>query len=401
MQVDKFKAPLAIALSAVASFGIIALGHVITDKPLVFLDYRLGKAGLDYVDFYWASAHLVVKGTPYVSPRYVTTPIPALLNIPLALLGLKAASVLLLALIPLSVFAGYLLIAKAWGLAREEEVPLAGFLLVLVSYPFYFLLERENIDGWVFLFLAGGVWASLTNKRAWLSGLLFSLAIVFKIYPALVILPLILYRRKKVLLWLFLWLALWGIVSLPWLTEMLAAVSQRTHLLRLDENGSLAALALVVWGAASELGLHLSSASIARLSTLTAYVLYGVLLFPVLYADFKQGAAAFPDGSEIVAYFPFMVAVPSTVYHYSYIVLLALVPLLTHWQRKRLEQRFARPFFLIAVGVSLSQWQAIALARLTQNPLSHALPALGLLLIMLGIGWYKMLMLLPLSGGAS
>jgi len=45
--------------------------------------------------------------------------------------------------------------------------------------------------------------------------------------------------------------------------------------------------------------------------------------------------------------------------------------------------------FAISIGVGMTQWQAIATYSLTENMLSHAIPGLGLLLIMAGIAFLK------------
>ena len=47
-----------IALLVTISLGVIAIGHVLENKPLVFLDY-MDAYGLDYADFYQASKDMV------------------------------------------------------------------------------------------------------------------------------------------------------------------------------------------------------------------------------------------------------------------------------------------------------------------------------------------------------
>ena len=88
-------------------------------------------------------------------------------------------------------------------------------------------------------------------------------------------------------------------------------------------------------------------------------------------------------------YFPFMLALPLIVYHYSFIICLALIPTMCHlWGVS--EDRLQRMIiFAISIGIGMTQWQAIATYSLTENMLSHAIPGLGLLLIMTGIAFFK------------
>jgi len=49
--------------------------------------------------------------------------------------------------------------------------------------------------------------------------------------------------------------------------------------------------------------------------------------------------------------------------------------------------------WVIAVGLALSQWQAVALYTLTANILAYYIPGPGLLLVMIGISVYKFMQL--------
>jgi hypothetical protein len=48
---------------------------------------------------------------------------------------------------------------------------------------------------------------------------------------------------------------------------------------------------------------------------------------------------------------------------------------------------------LMAVGIALSQWQAIALYVLTGNMLAQYIPGIGLLFVIIGVAIYKLLSL--------
>lgn len=89
-----------IALLIVTSFGVVCLGHVLLDRPLTFVTF-LGP-GIDYLDFFISSQRILDGLSPYdfSTNRYVTTPVPAILNIPFLGLGLAGARNLFYLLIP-------------------------------------------------------------------------------------------------------------------------------------------------------------------------------------------------------------------------------------------------------------------------------------------------------------
>ena len=236
---------LIIAIFIATSFGIISIGHILTNKPLLFSNY-INSYGLDYADFFSASEKIVSGQSPYgiSNNRYVTTPIPAIANIVFLPLGFGNARILFYFLIPFSLAVGYRLIISTLGFTETDKdlVSTAGLVSLLFSYPFYFLLQRENIDGWVFLFLCSGLYWLPKPKKEWISGLSFSLAIVFKIYPVLIILPILLSKKWRLLFWIGLWLVLWGGLSFFWFSDFQTALSTRSQsFFRFDENGSLVA----------------------------------------------------------------------------------------------------------------------------------------------------------------
>jgi hypothetical protein len=92
-------------------------------------------------------------------------------------------------------------------------------------------------------------------------------------------------------------------------------------------------------------------------------------------------------------YVPFMVALPQIVYHYSFIICLILIPTMCQLWKIHKDRSQRITILVISIGIALTQWQAIATYYLTENMLSHAIPGLGLLIIMLGITIFKLLTL--------
>lgn len=385
-----------IAIFIAISFGIISIGHVLSNKPLLFLDYKT--YGLDYIDFFKASERIIGGQSPYgiSTNRYVTTPIPAIANIVFVPLGFDNTRILFYFLIPISLAMGYQLITSMFGFTEIDKnlILTAGLVALLFGYPFYFLLQRENIDGWVFLFLCLGLYWLQRPKKELVSGLFFSLAIVFKVYPILIILPILLNKKWRLLSWIGLWLALWGIITLFWFLDFQTALSMRSQsLFRFDENGSLVATVSLILVLINSLGISFAGLAI-KFSPILTSLIYSILISSVLVVDYKLSKVNRFEVSSYTMYLPFMIALPQLVYHYSLIICLILIPTMCHlW--KISENRLQRIIiFAISIGIAMTQWQAIATYNLTDNMLSHVIPGLGLLIIMVSVAIFKIYSLL-------
>jgi len=88
-----------------------------------------------------------------------------------------------------------------------------------------------------------------------------------------------------------------------------------------------------------------------------------------------------------------MVAMPQLVYHYEFILLIPLLPVLNFMWKEASSKQQKYSISLIAVGVSLSQWQVTAIYLLTENMLAHYIPGFGLLIVLIGICIYKYIQL--------
>jgi hypothetical protein len=119
-------------------------------------------------------------------------------------------------------------------------------------------------------------------------------------------------------------------------------------------------------------------------------VVYALLISITIYADYKIGKNQRDDIASFALYLPFMVALPQTVYHYSFIILLILIPTICHlWQG---TPKNSRILFIMIIGLCLTQWQAVASSFLTDNVFAHAIPGLGLLVLMTTITAFKVKM---------
>ena len=86
-----------------------------------------------------------------------------------------------------------------------------------------------------------------------------------------------------------------------------------------------------------------------------------------------------------------MIALPKVVYHYSFVIFLILIPAICDLWNKTEDKLQKNVLLVISLGIAMTQWQAIATYYLTNNLMSHAIPGIGLLVVMSGIVLYKIL----------
>ncbi len=378
----------------IAAFGLISILHVLFNKPIYFLYYWLNLHGYDFEIFFMAAQNILHGLSPYAVAwnynRYVYPPIPALATILLVPLGFDTARLLLYVLIPVGVAAGFLALSSAFNFAKEihKQVLWTGLACMLFGYPFYFLLHGENIDGWVFLFLCLGFYFSeKAGKYIW-SGLFLSLAIMFKIYPVLILVPLVLYRKWRPLTWTGAWLAIGAGISAFWRSGFRSSLAGRLTDFQLSDNGSLYATMLGFQNLFGALGRE-APAILVQYPTEIAAVIYAVLFLTVVAIDYQLARMGRYDPAAVTMYVPFMLAWPRTVYPYAFLMCLILIPAVTRLWAARTTRAESITIMIISIGIVLSQWQSYAWYNLTGSELCYAIPGLGLLILMGGIAVYK------------
>jgi hypothetical protein len=385
-----------------ASFGLISIVHVIANRPILFVYYWLDLFGYDFRIFFMAAENILHGLSPYAVAwnynRYVYTPIPALATIVLVPLGFDTGRVLLYFLIPAALVVGYLAVSSAFRPSPEarRDVLMAGLACLLFGYPFYFLVHSENIDGWLFLFLCLGLFFSEKERMQPWSGFFLSLAIAFKIYPVLIMVPLFLHRKWRLLSWTGAWLAIWAAISFPWHSGFRTSLAGRLTDFQLESNGSLYATMLGFQNLFGALGLPVPDL-LMKYPTEIAEVIFGALILLVMFADYRLGRQGRYQLASATMYVPFMIAWPKTVYPYAFVVCTILIPTAVHlWGTSR-DRTERLTLCMLAIGIALSQWQSFALANLTQNDLEYAVPGLGLLITMAAVAAHKCVSLRPLT----
>jgi hypothetical protein len=92
------------------------------------------------------------------------------------------------------------LMLRRWVVDGEEQCVLRlnyGFVLVALSYPVLFALDRANLEMLVFVLLAGFFYFLYVRRSPWLAALCLAAAIAFKLYPAAFLLLLLAQRRLR------------------------------------------------------------------------------------------------------------------------------------------------------------------------------------------------------------
>ncbi len=263
---------------------------------------------------------------------------------------------------------------------QDGTFVMVSFIILCFSYPFYFLFDRGNIDGFVLLLMCFGVYC----LRKWnaIAGVAFALAIASKVYPVLLILPLVSWRRWRALVFLGLSLGLLFLLSPQlWQAFFEERLSTRTAWFRLDENASLANTLFYI-------GDLFNQGELLRDHHL--YV-FGTLLFLASCADFTR-TCHFEQRecyASMLMYLPFMVAVPQLAYHYELICVLPIIAVIS-WLWQKSEQGAEKILLgLAAVGIALSQFQAVAAEKLLGAVAPHFLPGFGLFLVMVCVTLHK------------
>jgi hypothetical protein len=343
-----------------------------------------GFFGYDYHGYYTASLLVREGKSPYLLDRYVTPPVAAILNVPLTYIPFDTVALLLGALTFLAVLASLALGRHIFRFPYGENRALFFISILTIlcfSHPFCFLLARGNIDGFILLLMSLGFY-SLVAHRDRLAGVAFGLAVSLKVYPMLVVVPLLAFRRRKPLVWMAIILVcLFLLMPGLWTEFFRERLLARTNQWRIDENGSIANTFYFIGV------LFGHPAFFAGASQLV----YTMLLGTLWYLEFRTRGNDDKDlCARIMMYLPFMVAVPSLSYQYGLVVNLAMIPMISWlWTRAAARRQQVLLLFIVC-GIALSQFQAVAVAKLTGSVAPHFIPGFGLLIVMVAVVAYRL-----------
>lgn len=404
---NEYYPAIIVAIFIVLSFIILVFAHILKGLPIIFLDY-FDHWSHDYRDYIKASTLMLQGSSPYSLEWYITTPLPTIFFIPFLPLGPELGKFVYLFLSSLAVFLSYFYIYKGLNLHSTSGgnlILLSGAFVILFSYPFYFLAERGNLEGFVFLFLIAGLIISEKFEKQWLGGFLITFAVGLKLYPIIILIPILIFKRYRLFFRILFWLAVLTLSLLPFIPTLGENFVFRTAgMFRFSENGS-------ILNSMMALLLLLKSQGLENIITLNniasySYILYSILFFVLslnLFIISKNKNNHFFLKASLM-YFPFMVIIPQNVFHYEYISFIFLIPLVCNlWgQKQNYLTKNSEPkdnkklfstnlfanhliFFIMIIGIGFSQWQSIATFFLTSNPLSFSIPNFGALCFIFGI----------------
>lgn len=141
--------------------------------------------------YLWAQAF--VHGDP---APFVYFPFAFLTAVAATLLPMRIGFLLLIAVFLVVL----VLMLRGWVVECEEHILTKVqyiFVLVVLSYPVIFALDRTNLELLLFVFVAGFFYFLYVRESPWLAALLLAAAIAFKLYPATLLLLLLAERRYK------------------------------------------------------------------------------------------------------------------------------------------------------------------------------------------------------------
>lgn len=129
-----------------------------------------------------------------------------------------------------------------------------------------------------------------------------------------------------------------AILVAPYWDDLAILLSKRSNLFQLFENGSLINTFLFL-GRLISTTFHLGE-TLWAYALSYAVILYAILLSALMLADYKLSREVSPQQQLVntLLYFPFMVALPKSVYHYEFVVLLPLLPVLDYLWKKHCIQ---------------------------------------------------------------
>jgi len=392
---DRYSFPVrALLWSQIAVMGTLWLLQTILGKDL----HAVARVfwGFDYNDFHMAARAWHAGRDPYEVQRFITPPTGAALLLPFAGWAMETVRPYIAAAFTLSLLGALALLNRVFVPEHaRKSVFWAGAGTLFLSYPFLFLFDRLNVDGFVMGLVGVFLWALWREEEspnwllAFIAGAALSLGVGIKLYPALLLLPILLARRWRVLgsFALFMGFQIGGFAHL-WGEFFHQRLGLRAEYFAVDENGSLANT-LRFFGVVMTwiFGPTSSLANIDLWVSGTPYLFAGLLLVKAVVDGrrvFKKRAATGNAGAAelVVWYVPFMLSVPKTVFHYEFVGLWLMIPAIgAAFAQSGRALRFVSG--IAVVGLILSQTHAVAFADLFGTITPHYVPEVGLLLLLL------------------
>lgn len=369
----RFDALRPLRVAALVSLVLFLACHVfqiLSQRDVYFVGKMI--LGNDFLYFHTAARAIHMGANPYLVEGFVTPPTFAWLVYKLGIdtLPFERAAVLVfwanLAALCLSTLFSALLLWEGRPTDRQKAFSFAALLLA-TGFPAYFLVDRGNIDAFVLLpvVLALGLLAKSSKHGSWLEwlgGALLGVAIVFKVYPVLLLWPATLLGRFRFVMGAMLAVA-FAVVLDPahWAYFVFQRGVERSLWMVVDEGAGIFTFFRLLGDLFAFAGGPVVGNGLVRLTALSVFVgLFGAMsvalwhLAPRTRSDKAWRAVA--------CFLPFAVSLPQVVYAYS---LVQLLPFLFAVAAMHGDPNAGpgerRAWLVAAVGVALAQLQVKAL----------------------------------------
>jgi len=371
---DPSRTLVVILAAMVAQQVVLNLWSLLSYKDIIYVPRFW--PGFDILDFLRASRDFLAGSPPYAEKRFVTPPLSIFIAMPFLPLG-RPASIYAFFIVNLAMVATAIaLVARRFSIYSVREIALLAGISGLY-YPAYFLLERGNIDAAAMVCVGVVIWAADRS----VSAAFIVLGASIKIYPAVLAVWFVVERQ-----WRSLWIgAATAVVSVAAVWSLWVAFAQtiahRSTYFGADENASL-------------FNFVVPLARICHLSKMVGIILGIVMIVAFLgvhaVSDWRKAAAGMMPrdrAARIALYIPFFAAAPMTVYPYTQVCFLLLLPVFLRLVQTGVASQWARAYF--TAGFLCTAVQATAWVNFTGHPGFHFLSSIGTMLVLIACAVVK------------
>jgi hypothetical protein len=390
-----------ITILIVLAYGIMTLSQLYLAQDSFPIKKSLGVGG-DFVCVYLSTEYLMEGVSPLALKWNTYPPLVSFMFYPLWLLDLMTARHVMFFLMLSAVLGAYFFSTSSFESIEKKDrsiILLCGLIIILLSYPANFLIFRGHLLGIVIMLLAMGIYLFKKNNPA--SSICFALSIGMVIFPVLILVPLLFFRRYKIFFYTILTFIILVLYCpglwFEFMDEILLDRIKSAGWYMVEQNCSLINTFYFLWLIINKM-LSLAGLPLLRKEYWDAlpYILYPTMFFTMAVADFQIRRKNKQLDKEIeialmMMYLPFMIAVPKVVFQYSLVLLLLLIPAVCTLTQKFRNSLPKSLLWLFIGGLALSQIQAHALQQLFKlsGSLPHFFPGFGLFIVMIGCVAFK------------
>lgn len=390
MKVDRYHPVFSFTVLLILAFGLINLFQSLLQIDI----YHINKIriGLDFSVFYDAANHFITGQNPYELARFVTPPFSMLIFIPFTIMEKELAIfVFTIANLFLITFALLFSFKIFFQISKVKYEFLIILITLFFSFPILFLIDRGNIDSLVWLLIIISIFS--LEKNHFISGLFLAISISIKIYPIILLIPLICHKKWKLLVYIVMFISVFALFSPElWKEYFNSNFLNRVDQFRVDENASLFNL-LFISGKVMMFFLGIDTIkNFEQYISITTIFIFFVSISLMIYYDLKQSKNATGTNitSIVLMYVPFLFLLPKLVYNYELVVIYSLMPfILSNYYKDKTNFKL---YLLVTIGIAFTQFPVVSYEKIINqiNNLSnlniegriiYVIPPLGLVIL--------------------